>query len=309
MSAVINDTANREMSISRLLNAPRELVWEVWTTPAHITHWWGPVGFSTTTHEMSVQPGGVWRFMMHGPDGRNYPNKIIFIEVVKPELLVYKHSGEEETENVRFNVTVNFEKQGNKTFLTMRSVFESPEELERVIREYGAREGMKQTISRLEEYLENNPPAQLIDGAAVIERTYNAPVEKIWKAITDKDEMKQWYFDLTDFKPKIGFEFQFSGQGHKGENYLHLCKITHVVIGKKLTYSWRYDGYEGNSVVTFELFEEGDKTKLRLTHEGLESFTANNPDFAKESFTGGWTYLIGTSLPAFLEKNIHINKI
>ncbi|MDP4263701.1 MAG: SRPBCC domain-containing protein [Bacteroidota bacterium] len=135
----------------------------------------------------------------------------------------------------------------------------------------------------------------------IIERVYNAPVVKVWKAITDKDEMKQWYFDLAAFKPEVGFEFRFYGEGHKGEKYLHLCKVMEAVPGKKLTYSWRYDGYEGNSFVTFELFGEGDKTRLKLTHEGLETFPANNPDFAKESFAGGWTHIIGISLPAFVE--------
>ena len=136
-----------------------------------------------------------------------------------------------------------------------------------------------------------------------IERVLNAPSEKVWKAITDKAQMKQWYFDLAEFKPEVGFEFTFYGQGHKGEQYLHLCKITEVIPGKKLTYSWRYDKYEGNSFVSFELFEEGNKTRLKLTHEGLETFPANNPDFAKESFTQGWTELIGKLLPGFLEKN------
>ncbi len=135
----------------------------------------------------------------------------------------------------------------------------------------------------------------------VVERILNAPVAKVWKAITDKDEMKQWYFDLAEFKPIVGFEFQFYGEGHKGEKYLHLCKISDVIPGKKLTYSWRYDGYEGNSHVTFELFEEGGKTRLKLTHEGLETFPANNPDFAKESFAKGWTHIIGVSLPGFVE--------
>ncbi|HMK25458.1 MAG TPA: SRPBCC domain-containing protein [Chitinophagaceae bacterium] len=135
-----------------------------------------------------------------------------------------------------------------------------------------------------------------------IERTYNAPVEKVWMAITNKDEMKQWYFDLAEFKPVVGFEFQFTGEGHKGEKYLHLCKITDVVVNKKLAYSWRYDGYEGNSFVTFELFEEGGKTRLKLTHEGLETFPKNNPDFAKKSFAGGWTHIVGKSLKEFVEK-------
>jgi uncharacterized protein YndB with AHSA1/START domain len=135
----------------------------------------------------------------------------------------------------------------------------------------------------------------------VIERTFNAPIEKVWKAITDKDQMKQWYFDLSAFRSEVGFEFQFAGQGHKGEEYLHLCKITDVVLNKKLRYSWKYDKYEGMSYVTFELFEEGSNTRLKLTHEGLETFPANNPDFAKESFVEGWTFIMGTGLKKFVE--------
>ncbi len=135
----------------------------------------------------------------------------------------------------------------------------------------------------------------------VIERTYNAPIEKVWKAITDKDQMKQWYFDIPAFKPEAGFEFEFEA-GDENRKYLHLCRITEINPGKKLVYSWRYDGYEGNSLVTFELFAEGDKTKLKLTHEGLETFAMNNPDFAKESFAAGWTHIVGTSLKDYLEK-------
>jgi uncharacterized protein YndB with AHSA1/START domain len=134
----------------------------------------------------------------------------------------------------------------------------------------------------------------------VIERTYNAPVEKVWKAITDKNQMKQWYFDLAEFKPEVGFEFQFYG-GTEEKQWLHLCKVTEVVPMKKLTHSWRYEGYEGNSFVTFELFPEGNKTRLKLTHEGLETFPPL-PEFRKENFAEGWTSIIGTSLKEFLEK-------
>ncbi|SFE90871.1 Uncharacterized conserved protein YndB, AHSA1/START domain [Chitinophaga sp. CF118] len=136
----------------------------------------------------------------------------------------------------------------------------------------------------------------------VIEQTYNAPVDRVWKAITDKDQMKQWYFDLKEFKPEVGFEFQFEG-GKDGRVYVHLCKITEVIIGKKLTHSWQYKDFEGNSFVTWELFPEGDKTRVKLTHEGLETFPQNNADFARESFAGGWTYITGTSLKNFVEKN------
>lgn len=134
----------------------------------------------------------------------------------------------------------------------------------------------------------------------IVERIYNALVSKVWKAITDKSEMKQWYFDLAEFKPEVGFKFQFMG-GTEDNQYLHLCEITEVVPEKKLTYSWRYDGYEGNSFVTFELFEEASNTRLKLTHRGLDSFP-NNPDFAKSNFEQGWDQIINKSLKDYLAK-------
>jgi uncharacterized protein YndB with AHSA1/START domain len=136
----------------------------------------------------------------------------------------------------------------------------------------------------------------------VIERTLNAPVQKVWEAITDKQKMKQWYFDLSDFKPEIGFEFSFPGKGNEDQQYMHLCKITKVEPAKLLQYSWRYRDYAGKSLVTFELFPEGDATRLKLTHQGLETFPQDTKDFAKESFVAGWTYLIGKSIKEFVEQ-------
>jgi uncharacterized protein YndB with AHSA1/START domain len=133
----------------------------------------------------------------------------------------------------------------------------------------------------------------------VIERTFDAPVSKVWKAITDKDEMKHWYFDLANFKAEVGFEFQFSA-GSEEKNYLHLCKITEVIPKEKLTYSWCYEGFKGMSFVTFELFPEGHKTRMKLTHTGLETFPML-PDFARESFFAGWTEIIGKSLKNYVE--------
>ncbi len=133
----------------------------------------------------------------------------------------------------------------------------------------------------------------------VVETIYKASKEKVWNAITDKNEMKKWYFDIADFKPEVGFEFQFIG-GTPEKSYLHLCKITEAVKESKLSYSWRYDGYEGKSFVTFELTAEGDNTKLKLTHKDLETFPADNPDFAKKNFEEGWNYILGTALKEFL---------
>jgi uncharacterized protein YndB with AHSA1/START domain len=98
----------------------------------------------------------------------------------------------------------------------------------------------------------------------------DTPITRVWDALTNNEQMKKWYFSLADFKPVVGFEFSFIGKTEEGKEYLHLCKVTDVVAGKKLAYSWRYDGYPGNSVVSFDLSEDGGKTKLRLTHAGLK---------------------------------------
>ena len=141
-------TADREISTTRMYDAPRELVWKVWTDPAHIAQWWGPNGFTTTTSKMEVKPGGMWLFVMHGPDGTDYPNEVRYLEVVEPERLVYEHGPVP-----KFHVTVTFEDVDGKTKLTMRSLFESAEIRKKVVEEYNAIEGMHQTLGRLAEYL------------------------------------------------------------------------------------------------------------------------------------------------------------
>ena len=122
----------------------------------------------------------------------------------------------------------------------------------------------------------------------VKEVVINAPASKVWEAITTKESMKKWSFDITEFKPEVGFEFSFDVK--KGDMYyMHRCKVLEVVPDKKLSYSWRYEGYAGNTTVTFELFPEGNNTKLRLTHEGIETFPQETTDFARENFDMGWT--------------------
>jgi uncharacterized protein YndB with AHSA1/START domain len=135
----------------------------------------------------------------------------------------------------------------------------------------------------------------------VIERTLDAPALKIWDAITKPELMKHWYFDIPKFRAEVGFEFQFTG-GPPEKVYIHMCKVTEVIKGKKLSYSWKFKGYEGNSFVTFELIPDGNKTMLRLTHTGIETFPPI-ADFAKANFIQGWTHIIGTSLKDYLEKN------
>ena len=136
----------------------------------------------------------------------------------------------------------------------------------------------------------------------VKEVTIKATPARIWKAITDKNEMKQWYFDLADFKAVVGFEFSFEG-GPPEKVFNHLCEVTEVVPQKKLTYSWRYEGYAGISHVTFEILPQGETTLLRLTHTGIETFPADTADFKRENFNMGWTQLIQTQLKEYAEKD------
>jgi len=137
------------------------------------------------------------------------------------------------------------------------------------------------------------------DEPLVVERVFDAPVSLVWKALTERDDIKQWSFDLRDFAPKIGFEFQFDVE-HEGFKYRHRCKVTEAIPNKRLAYTWRYEGHAGDSLVTFELFAQGNKTRVRLTHEGLETFP-KVPAFAKANFAAGWTEIVGTSLKNFVE--------
>jgi uncharacterized protein YndB with AHSA1/START domain len=139
---------------TREFDAPRELVFEAWSDPKHLAQWWGPDGFTTTTQAFDMRPGGIWRFVMHGPDGRDYENRVTYDEIVKPERIRYHHGGGEDVEPVQFHTTVTFEDLGgNRTRLTLHAVFQSAAERERVIKEYGADKGAVQTLSRLGDYL------------------------------------------------------------------------------------------------------------------------------------------------------------
>ena len=134
-----------------------------------------------------------------------------------------------------------------------------------------------------------------------LELLLNAPVSRVWKAITDKNEMKQWYFDLPEFIPEVGFKFQFTGGPTPDRQYLHLCEITEVIPEEKLSHSWRYDGYPGDTLVTYRLIEQGNKTLLKFTHTGIETFPADNPDLAVSNFVTGWNQIIHTALKEYVE--------
>lgn len=136
----------------------------------------------------------------------------------------------------------------------------------------------------------------------VVEQTYNAPIVVVWNAITDKDQMRQWFFEtINDFKPEVGFETEFNVEC-EGQVYPHQWKVTEVVSQRRIVYEWRYGGYPGDSSVTWELSETSGGTTLKLTHKGSETFPQDNPVFSRESGVAGWVYFIRESLGAYLER-------
>jgi uncharacterized protein YndB with AHSA1/START domain len=154
MSAADSDhaTADREIVVTRTIEGPRRLVFEAYTDVAHLSQWWGPNGFTTTTHSFEFRPGGVWEFIMHGPDGTDYPNWIEWREIVPPERIVYLH-GEGGDDPTSFITTVTFVERGDATEITLRAVFKTKEQRDLVVERYDAIEGARQTLGRLAEFI------------------------------------------------------------------------------------------------------------------------------------------------------------
>ena len=148
MESVKNSTKDRELLLTRVLNAPIELVWEVWTKPEHISQWWGPNGFTNTISKMDMKPGGEWNLVMHGPDGTDYKNKSVFKEITKHKKIVYEH-----VTGPKFLATIQFEAQDDKTFITWHMLFETREEFIQTVKTFKADEGLKQNIEKLNNYV------------------------------------------------------------------------------------------------------------------------------------------------------------
>lgn len=207
--------ADREIVITRLINAPLERVWRAWADPKEIVQWWGPYGFTTDAERRDFRPGGMWKHTMIGPDGARYPNAARFEEIVEHERIVYTNGGGREGESdkgVHFRATVTFVARGDKTELTMRSVFETPADRDLVVREYRAIEGGKQTLSRL---------AAHVEGEFIISRLVDATRDKVWKCWTEPKRLAEWFgpkgFETVsaklDFRPGGTYHYGISGNG------------------------------------------------------------------------------------------------
>jgi uncharacterized protein YndB with AHSA1/START domain len=237
-------TSDREIVATRVFDAPRELVFQMWTDPQHISNWYGPRGFTTTTHEMDVRPGGVWRHVMHGPDGTDYPNEIVYLEVVKPERLVYDHVSEPP-----FQTTVTFAERDGKTEVTARMLFESATLRNKVATEHHAVEGLHQTLERLAEQLLQMPPA---DQEFVFTRVFDAPRDLVWKAFTESERLIQWWGPkgytmlacTVDLRP--GGVFHYSMQSPDGRVMWGKWVYREIVPPERLVTVVSFTDAEGN---------------------------------------------------------------
>ena len=171
--------SSREIAQTRVFDAPRELVFRMWTSAEHLAHWWGPHGFTLTTEAFEFREGGEWRFVMHGPDGRDYRNRIVFEEIDAPTRIVYSH-----VSGPVFRAEATFEDRDGRTAVTMRSTFETAELRDRVAAEFNAVEGLAQTMERL---------GALSTEAFVLRRTFDAPRELVFRAWTEVEHLQHWW--------------------------------------------------------------------------------------------------------------------
>jgi uncharacterized protein YndB with AHSA1/START domain len=203
-----------ELIGSRLFDAPRALVFEAFSTPEHLARWFGPAGFSLTTHEMNFAPGGIWRFTMHGPDGRDYPNRIVYREIERPARIAFTQRGDESAADPAiFETTIVFADAAGKTRVDWRMRFASLEARDRVLRDYGAAEGLAQTLARLAECV-----AAEASRSFVITRDFDAPVDLLWRALTEPERIAQWQgaegASMMEFRP--GGRFHYSQKAPDG---------------------------------------------------------------------------------------------
>jgi len=184
VSPSASKSGDREIASTRIFNAPRDLVWKLFTEPEHIKQWWGPRGFSLTIHKMDVRPGGEWSFIMHGPDGRDYENEVTYTAVVRPTRIAYKH-----TVGPFFEAITDFTEENGKTIISWRMIFPSAADRDATAEKYGAVEGLTQTIDRLEERV-----AYTVDAPGFqMSRTFHAPRELVWKAWIDPECLAKWW--------------------------------------------------------------------------------------------------------------------
>lgn len=297
-----NDASIEARSImhSRVFDAPRELVWKAWTDAKHLEQWWGPDGFTITTSKFEFRPGGEWIFVMHGPDGTDYKNHLVYRELVQFERILFSH-----VSGPLFDATATFVSEGNKTRVTMQMVFDSAELRKRVVEEFGAVEGLKQTLSHLGDYV-----ARMKSAAFVISRTFDAPRDLVWKAWTEEDRLAQWFgptgvtmtHSKNDLRP--GGTYHYSQRLPDGKEIWGLWVYREIAKPEKLVFVASFSNETGEvaktpfggdwplewlSTITFT--EEAGKTRVTVNWTPINATEAQEKEFTAghTSMNGGWS--------------------
>lgn len=297
---------SNEISITRIYDAPVKLVWEAWTDPKKVALWWGPRGFTLTTHSKDLKPGGHWRYTMHGPDGTNFENTTKYFEVEKYSRLIYDHGGHEDRPPL-FRVTVQFTDLKGKTKMDMTMAFATPEVAEET-QKFIKKAGGNSTWDRLAEYLEKESTGK---EHFYINRTFDAPLKVVSEMWTNPDHFTKWLaptgFEMKFIKADIrsgGSTFYLMTNGkdvtmYGKANYLEITP-------DKLRYTQQFCDEKGNTsrhpfaptwpetmLTTVTLAEESpNKTRVTVkweTHgqvstEELEMFVKS-----RAGMTQGWT--------------------
>ncbi len=189
-----------EITLTRLYEAPVKMVWDAWTDPKQVAQWWGPRGFTITTHSKDFRPGGHWSYTMHGPDGKNYENKTIYLEIEKYSRMVYDHGGNDEQDRPPlFRVTVTFEETKGKTLMEMTMAFPSAE-IATESKKFIKMAGGNSTWDRLGEYLEKNSTGRDV---FVINQSFQCSQETMFELWTNPNHLSKWL-------APIGFHMEFS---------------------------------------------------------------------------------------------------
>jgi uncharacterized protein YndB with AHSA1/START domain len=189
MKTTLTKPTDRELVFTREFDAPRELLFEVWTDPQHLEKWWGPNGFRTESVKMDLRAGGSWELVMHAPDGREFRNRVAYVEVTAPERIVYRHEGD--GGKVGFDSKTTFDDLGEgRTRVTMHQTFPSAEVLDFVVKTFGADKGGVQTIEKAAGHVAALP---MVRREVTLTRHFDASREDVWRAWTDAEILRQWF--------------------------------------------------------------------------------------------------------------------
>jgi len=300
---------SNEIQITRVYDAPVKAVWEAWTDPQQAAKWWGPRGFTITTHSKDLRPGGHWRYTMHGPDGTDYPNKTHYLEVEKEAKLVYDHGGNDERPPM-FRVTVLFSESRGKTTMDMRMTMPTAEaavETRALIKKAGG----NSTWDRLAEYLDKEATGK---EEFVIARSFDVGIEKMFEMWTKPEHFSKWLppvgmtmeFIEADIREGGRGFYKMTGNGMTMWGKVHYLKIEKPQL---IVYTQEFSDEHGNMsrhpklptwpermLTTVTLTPEGtgggEQTRVNVKWEPQGAVTAEELAVfvsIKAGMTQGWT--------------------